>query len=386
MKTHFNTTMLAVLLILAAAVESRAFDTAFTYQGRLDQNGRPANGFFDLRFELHSAPAGENPSAPSVELSQVGVTNGLFTAALDFDVVELVASFTGFDGQELWLNVAVRSAGGGTFASLSPRQSLAPVPSALFALKALTIPGVSSNALHSANGDVRDALFVDGAGNVGIGTTNPASRLHVVSEAAAEFPPRLRSFGAGGFNAGWDFYHGRTGKGYLGVPDAGAVFAPGEMLLFSAPGSPVTLWSGGTRALTASVGGTLGIGTFTPLAKLEVHGDVRLGEAGQFQATSGDENLRIIRGVFNPDGTIISGRGFTVVRENNEFVDYTIRFKAPFAGTPTVTSDAGTDNDSIIAGLVIVEPSTTGFVLRPKPRVFHHQLNRPIHFIAVGPW
>jgi autotransporter-associated beta strand protein len=308
MKLHAPSSLLVALLIFAVRFESHAFSSAFTYQGRLDQNGRPASGFFDFRFELHSAATGSDSAAPAVTSSLVGVTNGLFTVALDFDVVPPVGGAAGFNGQDLWLEVAVRPAGDGTFASLHPRQPLTPAPTAVFALTALTASGVSGHALHPATGDARQGLFVDGDGNAGIGTTNPASRLHVVSEPAAGFPPRLRSFGDGRFNAGWDFYHGGTGKGYVGVPDSGAVFAPGELLLFGAPGSPVTLWSGGARTLTASVGGTVGIGTFAPFAKLEVHGDLKLGGPRQLQATGGDENLRIIRGVFNPDGTILSGR------------------------------------------------------------------------------
>ena len=62
--------------------------------------------------------------------------------------------------------------------------------------------------------------------NVGIGTPMPMSKLHIVSEGPGASPPRLQSSGRGqnaaglgGFQAGWDFYHGGTGKGYVGVPD-----------------------------------------------------------------------------------------------------------------------------------------------------------------------
>ena len=44
--------LLALLLDLGA----RAQGTAFTYQGRLQDTGEPANGTYDLRFTLFDAP------------------------------------------------------------------------------------------------------------------------------------------------------------------------------------------------------------------------------------------------------------------------------------------------------------------------------------------
>ena len=40
------------LLALSFSAAAEPVGTAFTYQGRLDHNGAPANGAFDLKFEL----------------------------------------------------------------------------------------------------------------------------------------------------------------------------------------------------------------------------------------------------------------------------------------------------------------------------------------------
>jgi hypothetical protein len=107
-------------------------------------------------------------------------------------------------------------------------------------------------------------------GKIGVGTTNPVSKFHVVSGASDHYPPRLQSAGTNTFAAGWDFYHGTTGKGYVGVPDPGVGLAPGEMILFGASGTPTSIWGGGVLGLTVATNGNVGIGTTAPGYKLEV--------------------------------------------------------------------------------------------------------------------
>src|SRR5690349_1296490 len=57
--------------------------SSFTYQGRLQRNGQPVTAACDLTFGLFDAPGGGNRLA-SQDLKAVAVTDGLFTAALDF--------------------------------------------------------------------------------------------------------------------------------------------------------------------------------------------------------------------------------------------------------------------------------------------------------------
>jgi Chaperone of endosialidase len=99
---------------------------------------------------------------------------------------------------------------------------------------------------------------------VGLGTENPISKLHVRSAASDVLPPRLEASAAASFAAGWDFYHEATPKGYVGVPGSATGIAPGEMLLFGAAGTKLSLWAGGNRSLTVETNGNVGIGTTNP--------------------------------------------------------------------------------------------------------------------------
>src|SRR5206468_8279250 len=130
-----------IVITLACCLPARAQDTAFTYQGRLNENGQPANGNYDLRFAIHDAATNGNTLAGPITNAATTVSNGLFTATLDFGA-------NVFDGSARWLEAAVRSSGTtNPFISLAPRQLITPAPYALFAPTAATANNVAANAV-----------------------------------------------------------------------------------------------------------------------------------------------------------------------------------------------------------------------------------------------
>jgi hypothetical protein len=89
-----------------------------TYQGLLtNPQGQPLNGSHTMRFLIYNADVGGTAVWDSGDITVV-VTNGLFKVGLDVDQSD-------FDGQALWLSMIVNGQ------TLSPRQSLLPVPYAL---------------------------------------------------------------------------------------------------------------------------------------------------------------------------------------------------------------------------------------------------------------
>jgi hypothetical protein len=75
---------LLAFVLLAVAPSLLAQGTAFTYQGQLDSSGSPANGLYDFRFQLTSDALGDFPVTGFVLTNAVPVTNGLFTATINF--------------------------------------------------------------------------------------------------------------------------------------------------------------------------------------------------------------------------------------------------------------------------------------------------------------
>src|ERR1039457_3361798 len=118
MKTKTLNLLLA-LAILGGINHAAAQGTAFTYNGRLNDNGNPANGTnYGMVFYLYDAPTNGNLKG-NLGIVSVTVSNGLFTVPLSFGSV--------FDGNPRWLEITVQK-NGGAFTTLTPRQQITPTP------------------------------------------------------------------------------------------------------------------------------------------------------------------------------------------------------------------------------------------------------------------
>ena len=126
--------------------------------------------------------------------------------------------------------------------------------------------------------------------------------------------------------------------------------------------------------------GNTGIGTRKPDAKLEVHGDVKLGQDGTLYSASAEENLRITRGNVTSSGTITAGSGYTISQLNTGH--FRINFDTPFVSTPTiVATHAGGSG-----GFAIVTVMTTTYAeVQIRSYDSHGLLAGPFTFIAAGP-
>jgi hypothetical protein len=124
---------ITLALLFAGATNLRAQGTAFTYQGRLNDGAGPVNGFYDLRFTIYDSTniPGTVVAGPLTN-SAASVSNGLFTATMDF-------GSSPFTGADRWLEIAVRTNAGGAFTNLSPRQLLTPAPYALTAANLMSL-------------------------------------------------------------------------------------------------------------------------------------------------------------------------------------------------------------------------------------------------------
>jgi len=150
-----------VALALGAAAAAEPVSDAFTYQGRLESSGSPAQGLHDLRFTLYDAPTGGASVGPTLSFN-VLIQNGLFTLPLNFGP-------DAFDGERRFLEIEARATNPldpNPFETLTPRQEVSPAPHAGFSI---ATRGIS----------------VDSAGNVGVGVDTPLENLHVGGSAPA---------------------------------------------------------------------------------------------------------------------------------------------------------------------------------------------------------
>ncbi len=124
---------LAACAVLAASslAVAQPINDSFMYQGTLNDNGAPANGLYDITFQIHQAESGGTASF-SKTVSNIEVTDGLFEAYVNFALSGVV-----FDSdQTRWLELRVTEAGQPGVTILAPRQRIAPAPLANYALRA----------------------------------------------------------------------------------------------------------------------------------------------------------------------------------------------------------------------------------------------------------
>jgi hypothetical protein len=135
MKTRFELLFLA-LVLSGCALNAQAQGTAFTYQGVLSTTNGPSNGLFDLTFGIFTASSGGSQVGGTLTTPAVGITNGTFSVVLDFGPGI-------FTGPARWLELSVRTNGGGAFTTLTPRQPILPVP---YAITASNLSGTISGS------------------------------------------------------------------------------------------------------------------------------------------------------------------------------------------------------------------------------------------------
>ena len=298
MKTRIS--FLLTLALFAVTVRLQAQGTGFTYQGRLNDTGNPANGLYDIRAGLYPTSSGGALVSALYTNSAVTVSNGLFTITLDFGGL--------FNGTPYWLQIGVRTNGAGAaFIPLSPRQELTPTPYAIFAesanaaglsgtipaadlsgvngsgltgVNAATLSGLGASSFWQLTGNTLGAgqflgslnsqpLFIQASGGVGIGTPSPQQGLSVKTGMNLD----QANLNTGVLNNGNTNGTGLTfglssGEGIASQRQVGAGNRYG-----------LDFYTDFARRMSISQGGLVGIGVGTnaPDAALEVaNGDVRI--------------------------------------------------------------------------------------------------------------
>jgi len=107
--------------------------------------------------------------------------------------------------------------------------------------------------------------------NVGIGTTSPVQKLHVVNSSTGEIA-RLQTVG-GSTGGSWLGFHNSTlDLGYFGWGSTNN----NNLFIVNYQNAPVLFYTNGTEKMRIAANGDVGIGIATPTAKLHVDGNTLL--------------------------------------------------------------------------------------------------------------
>jgi hypothetical protein len=290
MKTRFLPFLAALALSGAAFAQS----TAFTYQGALTEAGAPASGLHDFRFKFFDAASGGSQIGTTQCADNISVTDGVFTASLDFGQ-QFATPAPRFLEIQVRADTGLGCANNSGLVTLSPRQPLTAAPFANHAKSAF--------ALHAPDGSPENALFVDNAGNVGIGTAAPTAKLDVRG------PLSVANTGDGA-----DLLWLNSDRSWVFRQD-GAGATTGLKLQ--------SVGGGGNKSFFFQTDGVVGI---------------RSTAGKDVYVPGGEERLRLLRGTVSGNGSIIAGAGFGVVYLGEG--EYSILFNPGFNSPPSVTVSA----------------------------------------------
>jgi hypothetical protein len=163
----------------------------------------------------------------------------------------------------------------------------------------------------------QERVTVRDDGNVGVGTTTPAARIHVQggnirwSNNAELIDDQGGSIdlGANGFTPG-------SGTPYIDFHQKGKTQDFNTRIINDADNQ-------------------LSVFAFGAPTTLAVHGEVKLDPGASLTAPGAVEPLRILRGTVDGSGAILAGAGFTIAHIGTGVYD--INFAAPFTGLPSVS-------------------------------------------------
>lgn len=294
---------LAALLVFPLTARAVPVSTAFNYQGRLDHNGAVANGLFDLKFEIYTEWTGGTPAVPAIEVQGLAVSGGLISADLDF------GGATVFDGRAYYLQTYARQQGSPTYVLVpGGRTAIRPAPYSIHALSAASVKDGSVTSASLASGAVTSAKLAAGA----VTTANLATGAVGLAQLNAGAPPQINSLLAyNGTGLAWQspqsigqwgttnsndgiFFLGKVGIGTNSPASKLTVFSSGYGMehtdgsvrmgtyidsrggfIGSNSAHPMHFYSNNSAAvMTIGTSGSVGIGTTTPGAKLDIASQV----------------------------------------------------------------------------------------------------------------
>jgi hypothetical protein len=140
-KNHYVPIAYLVIILFVASVSADAqVNTAFNFQGRLNDGSTPANGVYDLRFTLFDAIAGGSQVGQPFFRFNTNLRDGVLSTVLDFGPIA-------FDqGQDRYIEIALKPSGSpNPFVILGPRQQILRVPYSINSIYS-AIAGLANSA------------------------------------------------------------------------------------------------------------------------------------------------------------------------------------------------------------------------------------------------
>ena len=209
----FRRSIIIFALVLGASASIYAQSTVFTYQGKLVDGALPASASYDFEFRLFDSLTGGTQLGSVVKSLNVPVANGIFTVQVDFG--------SQFNGEDRFLEISVRPAGGGALTVLKPRQPITSTPHSIRSLLSTSADGLSAACvacvtdahIQSLDGSkLTGTITGDGSGLTNLNGANITNNTINASALASDTFPNSRNLSLLG-SLRWDLLEQRVNVG-----------------------------------------------------------------------------------------------------------------------------------------------------------------------------
>jgi hypothetical protein len=201
---------------------------SFTYQGRLFENGQPANGNYDFRIGIWDAETLGSKVSSAQALAGQPVQHGLFALrVVPGDPMDQV-----FDGGRRWIEVEVKASGTMTYTAL-PRQPIAAVPYAWGLRPGADVVGSVDQAVLSLVNEGTTGTSSSALRATGSSPSAPAVAGHAAGGGVGVYgSSTITGTGVRGYVDSSDWWHGIGVAGFKSgydVSDLGGYWTPGGL-------------------------------------------------------------------------------------------------------------------------------------------------------------
>jgi hypothetical protein len=342
------TLLLGLASIASMTLRADPMPTGFTYQGMLTVGTNAANGHYDFRCAIYDAVTDGNLVGPVVTNTATAVANSFF------DIFLLMSDDSAFQGEARWLEIAVRTNGGGGFLTLTPRQQITPTPYALYAPSAGTaaIATSASSFSGTVSGDVagtQGATVVAAVG--GQSAASVASGVIAANAATSANTPNtiVARDGSGSFSA-----QTVSLNGVLNLPSPAIIYSGSNTILIANGSYYAGAGAGNADPLTPDLH-NVGVGDRALYSDNAGTCNTGIGESNLFFNTTGSFNTAggSMALYHNTTGSRNKADGYQALYSNTTGSNNTaIGYQSLFSNT------LGSWNTAV--GEVALESNTTG--------------------------
>jgi hypothetical protein len=222
--------------------------------------------------------------------------------------------------------------------------------------------------------DASERMRLDSSGQVGIGTSSPSQKLHVVVDSDSALGSIVKNTNAGTSAASRLILGNNTdnGAGLIRGSSTNTTFGANTLAVYQNLSAPITFWTSNTEKMRLDSSGNVGIGTTSPAATSSTFKNLQLGLGAVVNGRTDDTPLYLSSNV-----TYNSGWKYIA---NTTASQISLGTNIQFFNAPSGTAGSGAtltermrldSSGNLLVGKTAASSATTGHGLTPSGLAYH---------------